>query len=518
VIKKNNTVSITPQQGVYALFGSFDYTAWQALGEFLDNSISSWWHFDDDYPLEIDIDWDPDWGHGEDAGRLVITDNALGISTEDIDRAFELATPPENLKRLNQFGVGMKIAACWFGRRWIVETSAIGEPLKRTIRWDTGEIVADEIKELNIEESYEDEDLHYTKITITKMLHGPNHAQTIGKIKRHLPKLFRKFAENYEVTIRWNGEVLQDKAPGVLVAPHFKDEEGPDVVWETNFEIKVGNNRTLTGYACVFEKFDRQHTGLNYFWRGRLIQGNVEPFHRPHELFGPLQSFRSGRLYIEIVADDLHVSSNKTTIDFGKSHLKEGDVLQKIKDELRKKDFPLLQQAENYRSNQPPPDLRPKVDATLEIVSTQVEEIGTRYLEEPEEISLASTPEVTSSEDFDNISDRVIRHEVDEIPVEFRVSCVDAGHASPWVSIEWGKKQDDQHIVFLNLAHPFVKRHLTAETLPIIIGFGVSMLYGEYKALSLVQKDELRVVRGFTDRFMRFMANYEEGIDDDSED
>lgn len=511
-------VSITPAQGVYGLFSAFDYTSWQALGEFVDNSVSSWWHFEDDYPLRIDITWDPDFGFGENSGRLVIRDNALGIALEDMDRAFELASPPEDLTKLNQFGVGMKVAACWFGRQWTVETSALGDPIKRTIHWDVDKIVADQIDELAIEEEPESPDLHYTILTISKLHHPPSHPQTIGKIKKYLPKLFRKFSEGYDVEIRWNGDLLTDRSPDVLEVPFYKTPDGPDVRWERSFEVEIKPGWKIDGYACVFEKFDRQHTGLNYFWRGRLIQGNIEPFHRPQTLFGNVNSFRTGRLYIELIADDLHVTSDKTSIDFGKSRIREEDLLEKVKKVLMTQEFPLIQQAENFRSNQPPPDLRPKVAATLNIVTNKVEEIGAAYLEEP--IALETQPDfpLPSENTIDRISDRIIRHDIDGHQLEFRVCCVDSGPQNAWISIEWGHGSADEHLVYLNLAHPFIRRHLSADTLGVTIGFGVSMLYGEYKALSLVKKDELRVVRGFTDRFMRFMASYEEEIDDARED
>jgi hypothetical protein len=38
----DQSVDITPGVGVYAMFRSFNYKPWLALGEFLDNSISSY--------------------------------------------------------------------------------------------------------------------------------------------------------------------------------------------------------------------------------------------------------------------------------------------------------------------------------------------------------------------------------------------------------------------------------------------------------------------------------------------
>ena len=111
----------------------------------------------------------------------------------------------------------------------------------------------------------------------------------------------------------------------------------------------------------------------------------------------------------------------------------------------------------------------------------------------------------------------MIQHEIDGKVLLFKVCCVDSGPSGLWIDIEWSQTTGQPHLVYLNLAHPFVNRHLNPETLQLIMGFGVSMLYGEYKALTMVSRDELRVVRNFTDRFMRFMARYQEELDDGSD-
>jgi hypothetical protein len=518
------TISIKTSQGVYGLFSNFDYTPWQALGEFVDNSVSSWMSDSHgDWQLEVDIDWDPNFGSGPGSGKITITDNALGISERDMDRAFELAIPPDDKTRLNKFGVGMKAAACWFGEKWTVETSAVGEPVTRTVHWDTAEIVKNDLLNLKFVETRAGQDRHFTRITITDLSHAPNHARTVTKIKIHLAKLFRKYIETGGVIIRWNGEVLRDTSPGVLEAPAFNDKskDPENVRWETNFEIELGDGRALEGYACLFEKFERQHTGLNYFWRNRLIQGNVEPFHRPQSLFGATSSFRYGRLYIELIADDLEVTTDKTAINFGSSRVDEETLHEKIKEVLKQSGLPvsIIQQGENYRANVPPPDLGPRVKGALVAAGDQAQEHGQTFIDEDDfEIGSDNSGSDLPIELIEKeIADRIINHSIDGRPTVFRIACVEAGAATPWVTIEWGKRNSSEHVVFINLSHPFVLRHLSNETLPVIIGIGVSLLYGEFKAQTLVQKDELLLLRQFTDKFMRYMANQTEETDGDED-
>ena len=66
-----------------------------------------------------------------------------------------MAAVPDDLSVLNQYGVGMKVAACWFGRRWTVVTSARNENVKRTVIFDVDQIVAEQLNEIPILEEPE---------------------------------------------------------------------------------------------------------------------------------------------------------------------------------------------------------------------------------------------------------------------------------------------------------------------------------------------------------------------------
>jgi hypothetical protein len=511
---------------IWEMLKNLESTPWKQLGEFIDNSISSSMSGEDpDRPVQIDINFDPDYGHGEKKGRIVIRDNALGISEKMMQRAFDLGNIPEDLlnpKNLNQFGVGMKVAACWFGDKWTVETSAIDEPFKKTVLWDLKKVIAGKLTELPVVTVPAKRSEHFTVITITDLNHSPDHQRTIAKIKTFIPKMFRKFIEQGNVTITWNGEVLVDKTEGVLIAPWYKDVENEvknakQITWETDFKVNLNSKYKISGYACLFKKFDKQHTGLNYFWRNRLIQGNVEPFYRPTRLFNRGNSFKTGRLYIEVYCDDLKVTNNKGAIDWGLSKVREDDLIEALYDQLRLAKMPLLQQGENHRN--PEPEIsKTRIDTGLDFAEDVANEHGKTFIES--DIPPTQDVHFSSAEvDMKIYSDRVITHMLDGHETTFRVACVAAGPRTPWVSIEWGNGINPEHSVLLNLNHPFVQKHLTNATLPIFIGLGVSLLYGEYKSSALLKLDELRILRQFTDKFMRYMAVAPGiGDEDDTED
>jgi hypothetical protein len=378
------------------------------------------------------------------------------------------------------------------------------------------------LTELPVARKPADRDQHFTVITITDLNHAPDNQQTIGKIKRFIPKIFRKYIETGLVTITWNGEELIDSTEEVLTAPWYKDVENQidnpvPITWEMNFELNLGRGINLGGYACLFEKFDKQHTGLNYFWKNRLIQGNIEPFYRPTRLFALGNSFRTGRLYIEIDCNVLEVTNNKGAIDWNMSNVREDELIESLYTLLRRQEFPLLQQGE-YHRNAEPEITKTRIDTTMDFARDKAIAFGQQFIESDTNPNLKN-PSSGAEKISDLISDRIITHVLDGNQTKFRVACVAAGPRTPWVSIEWGNSKSPEHSVLLNLNHPFIQKHLTNDTLSIFISFAVSLLYGEYKTLTLVKIDELRLLRQFTDKFMRYMATQTTTeIGNDSED
>ena len=102
-------IDIRPTIGLLALMKNIKYTEWEAMSEFIDNSVQSYRYnkkklkkIDSNYKLKIRIDLLPN--------EISIKDNAAGISEERYADAFETGKPPPDTGGLSEFGVGMKIA------------------------------------------------------------------------------------------------------------------------------------------------------------------------------------------------------------------------------------------------------------------------------------------------------------------------------------------------------------------------------------------------------------------------
>ena len=220
----NRTVDIKPGVSVLAVLRHLNYKPWYALAEFVDNSIQSFITHSSalnrihqgDYTLRVEIDIDTTV-----PTQIIIRDNAAGISEDEYGRAFRPAAVPPDCTGLAEFGMGMKSAACWFAPKWIVRTSALGEPVVRTVQFDIENIVNDQIEELLIEEHVERSDSHYTEIILQDVFHMPT-GRTKGKLKDHLTDIYRNFIRNKTLDLFLQGSPLNYIEPKILKAAYFK--------------------------------------------------------------------------------------------------------------------------------------------------------------------------------------------------------------------------------------------------------------------------------------------------------
>lgn len=140
-------VSVRIGSQMYGRFEDLPNTVPHVLAEFVDNALQSFRDnredllaFDPEYRLRVQIfiRWDENETRisYRKATKFIIEDNAGGIAADRFVNAFEPANAPDDNTGLNEFGMGLKTAACWLGNRWVVETKALGEGVVRTVSFD----------------------------------------------------------------------------------------------------------------------------------------------------------------------------------------------------------------------------------------------------------------------------------------------------------------------------------------------------------------------------------------------
>ena len=199
-------IDISPPTNVYATFGRLNYTPWHAIAEFVDNATQSFFAgrarlgrsaFAD---LEVHITYKL-------RESLVVRDNALGMTAEQLGQALQLSTPPADTSGRSEFGMGLKTAACWFGSKWTVSTVRYGEPWRHTVVFDVDEIAKGGAHHVEIIREPADESEHGTTLTIERLAR-PIAGRQIEKTKRLLASIYRRDLSQGEVTVTWNGAPL----------------------------------------------------------------------------------------------------------------------------------------------------------------------------------------------------------------------------------------------------------------------------------------------------------------------
>lgn len=346
-VRTPETVNIRPGVAILSLLQHVNYKAWFAMAEFVDNALQSFLEHRDALErvdgraakLRVSIDIDVD------GKQVTIRDNAAGIQQADFARAFRPAERPPSRNGLNEFGMGMKSAACWFSPRWTVRTSALGEPVERMVSFDIDRIVHDNLEELQVQTRTAPAEHHYTEIVLAN-LHRPMQTSTLGKIKKHLASIYRIYLRDGSIELHVDQERLAYEDPAILFAPDSWDPGSEAKRWCKHIGLDFGGGLRVFGFAALLAKGDTAGGGFALFRRNRLIQGSGDESYRPQRIFGRPNSFIYQRLFGELHLEGFAVSHTKDGFRWDEH---EDIVLEFLKKQLDEEPLPLLRQAETHR-------------------------------------------------------------------------------------------------------------------------------------------------------------------------
>lgn len=373
-------IDITPSTGVYGTYKRLSYKPWYAIAEFVDNSTQSYYDHKDELRLQegfkklyININY----SLGNDC--LEITDTAFGMDFCDFKRALILDKPPKNNTGRNEFGMGLKTAACWFGNIWTVETTRLGENKKFKATIDVFDLQENKTSDIGYSTSSVDKNEHYTKICI-RSLNQKMVKKTLSKIKEHLSSIYRNDIRNGEIDIIWNGESLTYNDPSILVE---ELDDGSFVEWKKNINFDIlssyGKKYNVNGWIGLMDPGSTSNAGFTLMRRGRVIIGGPGENYRPDEIFGKSNSFTYQRLFGEINLDNWEVTQAKDGFDWnnGLEELLIENLLH-VSDDYRRK-------AEKYRKNESKKITDITEEEKSDIVTETVNNIKTAVIEINEE-------------------------------------------------------------------------------------------------------------------------------------
>lgn len=463
---------------MYGRFEDLPNTSSHVLAEFVDNALQSsrdrrqeLLAIDPKYKLRviINITWDETETRPEKriATQFHVEDNAGGISVERFPHAFEPAYTPENNTGLNEFGMGLKTAACWLGKHWIVKTKALGEDVARIVEFDQNSVQTQNLDSVPVKSEDAAISSHYTIVDIDSPTKNVPLERSIGKIRAELASIYRNALRNDEMDIYVNDEALSFSEYNVLTAPSVKDPDGPNITWKKEFTFNFGKYKAV-GFLALLRDINNQQNGLVLSRRGRVIIGaESDGRYFPKCLCGSPGNFRYKRLFGEIELEGFAVSFNKNDIQ-DKENLEM--LMQALVGVVQNKDYKLLTQADDYRPDNTAKlvkklvtkhDQAPKTKRTPVVIDTQkvVERVKT-------EASSSAMPQTEEREpkvinEYKNLDTYNVGGKLYRLQVRFTEEGQDLFYPSVL------KGDEDTIVCTINVKHIFFE-HFGAPTEPII--------------------------------------------------
>lgn len=468
-------IQIRPEVTMLSVLRHLNYKAWFAMAEFIDNALQSSIANVDQlkalhpggYQLKVDIIID-----ALGPGKIVISDNAAGISAGDFPRAFRAAQVPIDRTGLSEFGMGMKSAACWFAQHWSVRTKAVGESVERTITFDIQNIVENKTESLGTEVREVKSSSHYTVVSLQGLHHIPQ-GRTIAKIRDHLASIYRVFLRDGRLVLNVNGTALSYQFPEILKEATFTSlgvralgDGALPVEWRKDIDLDFGEGQRVRGFAALRAVGSTTLAGFALLRRDRLIEGSYDESYRPIYVFKQTNSYPYQRLFGELHVEGFEVSHTKDGFRWEEY---EDIFLEALRDAITKGPLDLIAQAENYRALPSRRNIEIQAAAATVAVATYVErELApllvearkhpTEAHELPTEIS---SRELQSSERIVEVNDGAYQW-----VITLRTSVDPA--TENWVSFaKNGQTADTDDIrritIDLCLAHPFSTQFIGAQ-------------------------------------------------------
>lgn len=494
-----NTINIRPTTAVYKTFERYNYSQSTAYAEFIDNSTQSYFNHRDELESLEDFDYcNIDIHHDPIKGLITIVDNSYGMEIEDFKRAIILNSAPDDTTGRNEFGMGLKAAASWFGRKWTVRSTMLGSTHEYVATVNTEELAKTKDATIPLITNTVSPESHYTVIVIENVRVDYPKKRSMGKLRQDIGGIYRRDIANKKIVIRYNDEELSYSAPPILEA---EDKDGVKRIWKKELDYTIpykGEEYTVKGFVAIREKASTEYAGLTLFRRDRVIIGGFSGTYRPKEIFGQSNSFVYQRLFGEINLDNWPVSQAKDQFTWGE------ELEELFKNSINERIGDLKNQAQNYRARprdkdegeeQPPKPPTPVIPvdaygaeipantpkqpvnvppAAMEPVKPEVVKDTPTQLT-PSVGQIVSTHEPVTVSNTKNYQVKIGTSEVYNFRITFK--------ELPGASILFTKSTDkNQFNVFINLLHPMVIRaQASSEAMGILVEMVIFLALSEKK-------------------------------------
>lgn len=492
-VEKTTKLNIQPQAGVIGVFSRLNYKPWYAIAEFVDNSTQSFYSHEKELSengikcITIHINYDFD------ENILVIKDDAFGMEFEDFSRAVKVDSPPELKNGRNEFGMGLKTAASWFGNSWSVESTQFGSTNKYYTEVDIKELREKHLNSIDIISVDSDPSEHGTTITISNITKKIDASRTKGKIIQLLESMYRRDLNSGKIII-WFNDIL-------LHFDEYKCLEFRDTIWHKDIDFNFthdNNNHHVKGFVGILAKGGYGRAGFALFRRDRVIIGGEDQNYKPFKIFQQAQSTIAHKLFGEFDLDDFPVNQAKdgfvwddgledAFIDSLKSQIQDYIKIAKMTNKERAK--------EDEFSEETSDNVHQKVQKFTDSISQSNINENTNqtknevFLNEAEKAFEEYLNETNDGEEVAVGSERKYPIQINEVITKNFIVKWSIGNKTYWINKEDSEDGKDVFIT-ININHPFFKPYSNNEDFKVVLEkFVISFVVAEEQAKLTSDKD-----------------------------
>jgi hypothetical protein len=301
-------INIQPPASILNVFSRLSYKPWYAIAEFVDNSTQSYMSHRAELEsapgfekLIVDVRYDAQ------KNTLTVKDNAFGMEIDRFKDAILLDSRNETQTGRNEFGMGLKTAASWFGKIWTVTSTQYGSENQYTATIDIPLLDEQHLQGTTIFRDHVASDSHGTEIFIEQVTKKITASRTIGKIRDLLSSMYRRDINSQNIEIWFNGEPIVFEEYPVLT--NFRGKS-----WKKDLDFSVEfENHTyhVTGFVAIMNPGSFPKAGFALFRQDRVVIGGTDNNYKPFQIFGQAQSQKSLKLFGELNMNDFPVNQAK---------------------------------------------------------------------------------------------------------------------------------------------------------------------------------------------------------------
>lgn len=519
----NNNVmklNIQPSASILNVFSRLSYKPWYAIAEFVDNSTQSYISHIDELSsdprfdkLIINVTYDAA------ENTLTIIDNAYGMEIDRFRDAILLDSRNETQSGRNEFGMGLKTAASWFGKVWKVTSTQYGSSNRYTATVDIPKLDEYHLQNTMIYRDHVTIDSHGTEIIIEQVTKKITGARTIGKIRDLLSSMYRRDINNRNIEIWFNNEPIVFEEYPILV--NFRGKS-----WKKELDFNVEFEEQtyhVTGFVAIMNPGSFPKAGFALFRQDRVVIGGTDSNYKPSQIFGQAQSQKSLKLFGELNMNDFPVNQAKDGFiwDDGLEDAFIEALKNNIQEYIDIADMSIKERANEIQfSDQASSELQQNVSEVIDnAFNTSNSNVPNQFtsLEEPPISNASSTNDVAeyietilNIESTDETLSTSRNYTVPlsaVIHVDFSVQWA-RGSNKYW--IEYTETATDKYDVLINIDHPFFMPFTKEDGFQKVLEkFALSFILAERQAKLSSDKQgyiQSNVIKNYMNRYLEKLA------------